>query len=103
MKRMLINATQQEELRVALVDGQRLYDLDIESRVMSRRKQISTKVKSLVSNLVLKRLLLITALKDTVSSLLKKSPANTSLATILPTVVLTSKTCYVKVRKSLFR
>lgn len=26
MKRMLINATQQEELRVALVDGQRLYD-----------------------------------------------------------------------------
>lgn len=31
MKRMLINATQQEELRVALVDGQRLYDLDIES------------------------------------------------------------------------
>ena len=25
---MLINATQQEELRVALVDGQRLYDLD---------------------------------------------------------------------------
>ncbi len=31
MKRMLINATQKEELRVALVDGQRLYDLDIES------------------------------------------------------------------------
>ncbi|AAZ41046.1 ribonuclease E [Candidatus Blochmanniella pennsylvanica str. BPEN] len=31
MKRMLINATQQEELRVALVDGQRLYDLDIET------------------------------------------------------------------------
>lgn len=30
MKRMLINATQPEELRVALVDGQRLYDLDIE-------------------------------------------------------------------------
>jgi ribonuclease E len=31
MKRMLFNATQPEELRVALVDGQRLYDLDIES------------------------------------------------------------------------
>lgn len=30
MKRMLINATQPEELRVALVDGQKLYDLDIE-------------------------------------------------------------------------
>jgi len=31
MKRMLINATQPEEMRVALVDGQKLYDLDIES------------------------------------------------------------------------
>ncbi|HEX7340425.1 MAG TPA: Rne/Rng family ribonuclease [Rhodanobacteraceae bacterium] len=30
MKRMLINATQREELRVAIVDGQSLYDLDIE-------------------------------------------------------------------------
>jgi ribonuclease E len=30
MKRMLVNATQDEELRVALVDGQRIYDLDIE-------------------------------------------------------------------------
>ena len=31
MKRMLFNATQPEELRVALVDGQRIYDLDIET------------------------------------------------------------------------
>ncbi|WP_367670597.1 ribonuclease E [Sodalis-like secondary symbiont of Drepanosiphum platanoidis] len=31
MKRMLINATQEEELRIALVDGQKLYDLDIET------------------------------------------------------------------------
>lgn len=30
MKRMLINATQSEELRVALIDGQKLYDFDIE-------------------------------------------------------------------------
>ena len=30
MKRMLINATQEEELRMAMVDGQRLYDLNIE-------------------------------------------------------------------------
>jgi ribonuclease E len=30
MKRILINATQKEELRVAMVDGQKLYDLDIE-------------------------------------------------------------------------
>jgi len=32
MKKMLINATQPEEIRVALVDGQRLYDLDSENR-----------------------------------------------------------------------
>lgn len=38
MKRMLINATQQEELRVALVDGQRLYDLDIESPWHEQKK-----------------------------------------------------------------
>ncbi|WP_033567655.1 ribonuclease E [Dickeya undicola] len=38
MKRMLINATQQEELRVALVDGQRLYDLDIESPGHEQKK-----------------------------------------------------------------
>lgn len=40
MKRMLINATQQEELRVALVDGQRLYDLDIEAPDTSRKANI---------------------------------------------------------------
>jgi ribonuclease E len=38
MKRMLINATQKEELRVALVDGQRLYDLDIENRARVQKK-----------------------------------------------------------------
>ncbi len=38
MKRMLINATQQEELRVALVDGQRLYDLDIETPSREQKK-----------------------------------------------------------------
>ncbi|EWH09701.1 ribonuclease [Catenovulum agarivorans DS-2] len=38
MKRMLINATQEEELRVALVDGQRLYDLDIESHGHEQKK-----------------------------------------------------------------
>ena len=38
MKRMLINATQPEELRVALVDGQRLYDLDIESGSREQKK-----------------------------------------------------------------
>jgi len=38
MKRMLINATQREELRVALVDGQHLYDLDIETTGREQRK-----------------------------------------------------------------
>ncbi|WKZ11084.1 MAG: Rne/Rng family ribonuclease [Gammaproteobacteria bacterium] len=38
MKRMLINATQEEELRVAMVDGQKLYDLDIESPSREQRK-----------------------------------------------------------------
>ncbi|WP_455200669.1 ribonuclease E, partial [Kaarinaea lacus] len=38
MKRMLFNATQPEELRVALVDGQRLYDLDIEAAGREQKK-----------------------------------------------------------------
>ena len=38
MKRMLINATHSEELRVALVDGQRMYDLDIESGAREQKK-----------------------------------------------------------------
>jgi ribonuclease E len=38
MKRMLFNATQAEELRVAIVDGQRLVDLDIESATKEQRK-----------------------------------------------------------------
>lgn len=38
MKRMLVNATQREELRVAMVDGQKLYDLDIEIPSREQRK-----------------------------------------------------------------
>ena len=38
MKRMLFNATQAEELRVAIVDGQRLVDLDIESAAKEQKK-----------------------------------------------------------------
>jgi ribonuclease E len=38
MKRMLINTTQPEELRVALVDGQKLYDLDIEVPSKGQKK-----------------------------------------------------------------
>jgi len=35
---MLVNATQREELRVAMVDGQKLYDLDIEVPSREQRK-----------------------------------------------------------------
>jgi len=38
MKRMLINATHPEELRVALVDGQKLYDIDIETPSREQKK-----------------------------------------------------------------
>ncbi len=38
MKRMLVNATQEEELRVALVDGQRIYDLDVELPSREQKK-----------------------------------------------------------------
>ncbi|MEH6568793.1 MAG: ribonuclease E [Halioglobus sp.] len=45
MKKMLINATQPEELRVAMVDGQRLYDLDIENRTRVQKKSNIYKAK----------------------------------------------------------
>lgn len=38
MKRMLINATQPEEIRIALVDGQKLYDLDVETPHHQKKK-----------------------------------------------------------------
>jgi ribonuclease E len=38
MKRMLVNAVQEEELRVALVDGQKLYDLSIEIPSREQKK-----------------------------------------------------------------
>ena len=38
MKRMLINASHTEEVRVAMVDGQRLYDLDIENKNREQKK-----------------------------------------------------------------
>ena len=45
MKRMLFNATQPEELRVALVDGQRIYDLDIETTHRASKKANIYKAK----------------------------------------------------------
>ncbi|NNE63548.1 MAG: Rne/Rng family ribonuclease, partial [Gammaproteobacteria bacterium] len=49
MKRILINATQAEELRVAMVNGQRLYDLDIE--VPSREQKKSNIYKGKVTRI----------------------------------------------------
>ncbi|MGH8556211.1 MAG: Rne/Rng family ribonuclease [Methylococcales bacterium] len=49
MKRMLINATQAEELRIALVDGQKLYDFDIE--VPSREQKKSNIYKGKVTRI----------------------------------------------------
>ncbi|MEQ1620761.1 MAG: Rne/Rng family ribonuclease [Methylococcales bacterium] len=48
MKRMLINATQPEELRVALVDGQKLYDFDIE--VPSKEQKKSNIYKGIITH-----------------------------------------------------
>ena len=45
MKRMLINATHPEEVRIALVDGQKLYDLDIENRTREQKKGSIYKAK----------------------------------------------------------
>ncbi len=45
MKKILINATQPEELRVALVEGQKLYDLDIEARGREQKKASVYKAK----------------------------------------------------------
>lgn len=45
MKRILVNATQQEELRVAMVDGQELYDLDIELTGNKQKKSNIYKAK----------------------------------------------------------
>jgi len=47
MKRMLINATQPEELRVALVDGQKLYDFDIE--IPSKEQKKSNVYKGIIT------------------------------------------------------
>jgi ribonuclease E len=49
MKRMLINTTQPEELRVAMVDGQKLYDLDIE--VPSRGQKKSNVYKGKITRI----------------------------------------------------
>ena len=45
MKRMLINARQPEEVRIALVDGQKLYDLDVDNVAREQKKSSIYKAK----------------------------------------------------------
>src|SRR5215475_11602773 len=49
MKRMLVNATQEEELRVALVDGQKLFDLSID--LPSREQKKANVYKARISRI----------------------------------------------------
>ena len=79
MKRMLINATQEEELRMAMVDGQRLYDLNIEAPASERKKaNIYQRARSPASSPASKRRLSITVLNATASCHSRKFPASTS-------------------------
>ena len=75
MKRMLFNATQAEELRVAIVDGQKLIDLDIESAAKEQRKSNIYRVSSPGSNLLSKPASSITVPIAMASCLSRKSPA----------------------------
>ncbi len=78
MKRMLFNATQAEELRVAIVDGQKLVDLDIESAAKEQRK--SNIYKGIITRIEpsLEAASSITATSGTGSCRSRKSPAATS-------------------------
>ena len=78
MKRMLFNATQSEELRVAIVDGQKLIDLDIETAGKEQRKSNIYKASSPASSPRSKPPSSITAPNVTVSCHSRKSLAATS-------------------------
>ena len=77
MKRMLFNATQAEELRVAIVDGQKLIDLDIEiRRHANSARATSTRASSPASSLRSKPASSTTATSATASCRSRKSPAD---------------------------
>ena len=75
---MLVNATQEEELRVALVDGQRIYDLDIE--IPSRETKKANVYKGRITRVEpsLEAASSITARSATASCRSRKSPRTTS-------------------------
>jgi hypothetical protein len=99
MKRMLFNATQQEELRVAIVDGQKLIDIDIETAVANSASRISTRVSSPASNPRSKPASSATAKTATVSSPSKKLPALISVKASMSAMPPSRKRC-AKARKS---
>ena len=78
MKRMLINATQSEERRLAIVDGQKLLDYEIEIEGREQRKGNIYKAVVPASSPRSKPALWITAKTATASCLSKKSPNSTS-------------------------
>jgi len=78
MKRMLINATQAEELRVAIVDGQTLYDIDIEQPSRDNKKSNIYKGRIVRLEPSPRRPSSSTAASATASCRSRKSPATTS-------------------------
>jgi ribonuclease E len=98
MKRMLFNATQQEELRVAIVDGQKLIDIDIETTGREQRK--SNIYKGVITRIEPS---LEACLKNvTVSYPLKKSHAAISAKASISATQASAMPC-AKVRKLWFR
>jgi len=96
MKRMLFNATQPEELRVAIVDGQKLVDLDIETAGKEQRKSNIYKAIITASSPASKPASSNTAVPATASFLLKKSPS--SITSPVPAAALPSRKHCAKAR-----
>ena len=100
MKRMLFNATHAEELRVAIVEGQKLIDIDIESSERQQRK--SNIYKGVITRIEPSLEALPICKNATVFSLLKKFPVLTSKK-VLMFVLRPSKKHSPKEPSSLFR
>ena len=100
MKKMLINATQPEELRVALVDGQRLYDLDIENRTRTQKKANIYKGKITRVEPSLRQLLSSSVQIDMASYRSKKSRQSTTARKAKQAIAVRSEILLKKVPRS---
>lgn len=102
MKRMLFNATQPEELRVAVVDGQKLVDLDIEFAGKEQRK--GNIYKAVVTRIEpsLEAAFVEYGGERLIFCRLRKYPALISKKVLIP-VVYAFKMRYVKIRSLLSR